>query len=349
MVHARTGHPAGRAGRWLRALTGTAAAVVAAGVLAACGGSERDNTSDEVSREGAFPVTVEHKLGSTTIESEPTRVVTVGWNDQDYVLALGVVPVGTRDWFEDYPTYPWVQETLGDQELPTLFADEIDFEAIAAKDPDLILAIYEEIDQETYDKLTKIAPTVVQPDEYPAWETPWDAQTLLTGKALGKATEAQALVDEVNNTIAEAKQNHPEFEGKVLVVDYGPSTGGHYLIPEGDPRRALFDALGFAAQSESAEVSEERLDLLDRDVLFVNGATKEQMLASPVFAGLDVVKEDRTLYTSFDTPLSGALSYSGPDALLYALDILVPQLANAADNDPATPVEDLSNVGLPAG
>ena len=77
-------------------------------------------------------------------------------------------------------------------------------------------------------------------------------------------------------------------------------------------------------------------------MLFVNGATKETMLASPVFAKLGVVTADRTLYTTFETPLSGALAYSGPNALLYALDILVPQLAAAADNDPATKVAVLS-------
>ena len=75
-------------------------------------------------------------------------------------------------------------------------------------------------------------------------------------------------------------------------------------------------------------------------MLFVNGATKADSLKSPVFGRLKVVTEDRTLYTSFSTALSGALSYSGPDALLYALDILVPQLKNATDGDPATKVAD---------
>ena len=133
---------------------------------------------------------------------------------------------------------------------------------------------------------------------------------------------------------------HPAFAGKVLVEDYGPENGGHYLIGKGDPRRALFDALGFDAQETTGDVSEEQLSLLDRDILFVNGATAQQMVASPVFSRLAVVRDGRTLYTTFDSPLSGALSYSGPDALLYALDVLVPQLANAVEG---RPVADLSN------
>jgi iron complex transport system substrate-binding protein len=325
---------------WRRLAALAAGGVLVAGTLAGC--STTDDEKSAAPAGNAFPATIDHKFGSTTIKSKPTKVLTVGWNDQDAVLALGVVPVSSREWFAGYSDYPWVKSALGGKKLPT-FSAEINFEAIIKEQPDLIMAIYETINQETYDKLSQIAPTVVQSKSYADEQTPWDVQTLTTGKALGKSAEAQTLVDKVNDKIAETKQAHPEFAGKVLVEDYGPEKGEHYLIPGKDPRRALFDALGFAAQTKSAEVSEERVDLLDRDVLFVNGATKEAMAASPVFAKLKVVTSDRTLYTSFETPLAGALSYSGPNALLYALDVLVPQLAAAADNNPNTKVKDLSN------
>jgi iron complex transport system substrate-binding protein len=312
--------------------------------LAACGSADDDAAAPATSGSAAaaFPVTLAHKFGSTTITKKPERIVTVGWNDQDFVLSLGEVPVSTREWFTEYPTYPWVKAELGGRKLPT-FSAEINYEAILKQRPDLILAIYETITKETYDKLSRIAPTVIQSSAYKDEQTPWDVQTLTTGKALGKSAEAQALVDKVNVKIDEARKANPSFAGKVLVEDYGPEKGQHWLIPAKDPRRALFDALGFATQSASEDVSEERLDLLDRDVLFINGATKADMLKSPVFARLNVAKDDRTLYTSFSTPLAGALSYSGPDAMLYALNILVPQLRNATDANPATAVADLSN------
>lgn len=346
MTRPGTPAPARRPRTWLRITALAAAGILVAGSLVGCSDSEGsggDTPRAASSSASAFPVTIDHKFGSTTIKSKPTRVVTVGWNDQDFAIALGVIPVSTREWFTEYPTYPWVKTALNGQKLPA-FSAEINYEAIIKERPDLIIAIYETINKETYDKLSQIAPTVVQSSAYPDEQTPWDVQTLTTGKALGRAAEAQALVDKVNARIVEVKKAHPEFAGKVLVEDYGPEKGQHYLIPAHDPRRALFDALGFAAQSESADISEERLDLLDRDVLFINGATKAAMLASPVFSRLNVVKTDRTIYTSFSTPLAGALSYSGPDALLYALDVLVPQLANAADMNPATRVTDLSNV-----
>jgi len=333
-----------RLGGWRRALAVATAGLLAAATVTACASDEDTAAAPAASGSAAaaFPVTIAHKFGSTTIEKQPERVLTVGWNDQDPVLALGVVPVSTREWFTEYPTYPWVKSALGDQKLTT-FSAELNFEAIIKQQPDLILAIYETINKETYEKLSQIAPTVIQSADYADEQTPWDVQTLTTGKALGKSSEAQALVAKVNAKIDEAKAANPQFAGKTLVVDFGPEKGQHWLIPAKDPRRALFDALGFAAQTESEDVSEERLDLLDRDVLFVNGATKKDMLASPAFSRLKVVTEDRTLYTSFSTPLGGALAYSGPNALLYALDILVPQLKAATDGDPATKVEDLSN------
>lgn len=302
-------------------------------MLTGCGGGEDTSAQGDA-------VTIAHKFGETQVPADPQRVVTVGWTDQDFVLPLGVVPVSTREFFTEYNDYPWVKAATDGKGVTTWGADTIDFEAIAAQKPDVIIAIYETVDQQTYDRLSQIAPTVIQSADYPDEETPWDVQLLTTGKALGKEDRAKELVEQVQGRIDEARQANSEFDGKTLVVDFGPESGGHYLLPEADPRRALFTALGFKTQEVDGDVSEEKLDLLDRDVLFVNGATKEQMMASPAFARLGVVRDDRTLYTTFESNLSGALTYSGPDALLYALDVLTPQLANALNG---RPVADLAN------
>jgi iron complex transport system substrate-binding protein len=73
------------------------------------------------------------------------------------VLSLGEVPVSTREWFTEYPTYPWVKTALAGRKLPT-FSAEINYEAIIKQQPDLILAIYETITKQTYEKLSQIAP-----------------------------------------------------------------------------------------------------------------------------------------------------------------------------------------------
>ena len=101
------------------------AVLALAGGLTGCGGSEDEGSAAAAepssSSSGAFPVTIENRFGTTEIPEEPQRVVTVGFNDQDFVLALGVTPVGERELLGDYDatTRPWAQEQLPDEEIPT--------------------------------------------------------------------------------------------------------------------------------------------------------------------------------------------------------------------------------------
>jgi iron complex transport system substrate-binding protein len=147
-----------------------------------------------------FPLTLEHKYGSTTIEAVPERIVTVGLLEQDPLLALGVTPVGTTEWFGGYPgsIWPWAQPLLGDT-VPTSVGDAtaVDAERIAALDPDVILALYSGLTQEQYDQLSGIAPTVAQPAEYVDYGIPWQELTRTVGAIVGKAAEADALVSDV--------------------------------------------------------------------------------------------------------------------------------------------------------
>src|SRR5690349_12039240 len=106
------------------ALVATAAALS----LAACGddpdpdGATRDradtpsSSSSSSAPSAAFPVTIEHAFGETTVEAEPERVATVAWANHEVPLALGVVPVGmaAASWGDDDGdgVLPWVEERL---------------------------------------------------------------------------------------------------------------------------------------------------------------------------------------------------------------------------------------------
>lgn len=328
-----------------RSSTYLAVCAIGVVVLAGCGSSAKtDSASSSGSSTAAAQgedVIIKHKFGETTIPANPQRIVTAGWIDQDYVLPFGVVPVGTRGgYFENYNDFPWVKQETDGKGVPAIDGDTINFEGIAAAKPDLIFAINETIDQKTYDRLSQIAPTVVQSADYPDEETPWDVQLLTTGKALGKEAQAQKLVDQVNAKFGEAKAAHPEFAGKTLISDFTSEANAHYLIGKGDPRNAIFDGLGLDTKDTVGDVSEEKLSLLDGNVLFVNGLTKQQMSEVPAFQRLNVVREGRTLYAGSDSTLSGALAFGGPEAKLYALDLLVPQIGNALQGKPVADLSD---------
>jgi iron complex transport system substrate-binding protein len=53
-------------------------------------------TAAATSADDAFPVTIEHKYGSTEITARPERIVTVGLTEQDALLALGIPWPGAR-------------------------------------------------------------------------------------------------------------------------------------------------------------------------------------------------------------------------------------------------------------
>lgn len=316
-------------------------AVLGAGV-GACSGGNADGAAEP---SAGFPVTIEHKFGTTEIESEPERVVSVGYNEQDFLLALGVAPVGVREWFGEQPgaTWPWAQDELAGAEPEVLASAELDFEQIAALRPDLIVGPYSGITEDEYAKLSRIAPTVAQSDEFVEFGIPWQEETLLIGRALGREAQARELVDEIEARFARVRAEHPEFRRATAVVAYEAEAGGFGAWSSADPRGRFLRALGFrpaakidelAGDSYYTEISAERLRMLDRDVLVMlnvpnAAASREELLAEPLFRRLDVVRERRDIYP--DRELAAALSFASPLSLPQAIDGLVPQLAAAAE------------------
>jgi iron complex transport system substrate-binding protein len=312
------------------------------GGLTACGGAA-DGTpaSAEEASSAGFPVSIEHRFGTTEVPAEPQRVVTVGFNDQDFVLALGVTPVGERENLGDFDatTRPWAQELLPAEEIPTVGGQEIDLEAVAALEPDLIVGVYSFMDEAVYEQLSGIAPTLAQTADHPDGATPWQEQTLLTGRALGREDEAEQLVDDVEGRFREAVEANPGFAGRSAAVDLTGVGSGHWLLGSDDLRTQFFTDLGFTVPEASSDVSPERLDLLEADVLAVNGYDRQAADADPLLSALDVVTEDRTvLLGDYSGAVSAALGFGSPLSLPYLLDEVVPALAAATDDDPATPV-----------
>lgn len=211
-----------------------AAATLGVGLLTGCGSDSADKTDQQndgtqAAAAGAFPVTVEHAFGSTTVDKAPKRVVSVGYTDDQTILAFGIKPVGMVDQYPNPPgkspdintQWPWVKDKWGDTKPEVVMKNGDsgpNYEKIAALRPDLIVGVYSEIDKAAYDKLSKIAPTVARTKaEKEPFSAPWQDNALHIAKALGKAKEGEKMVQDIQGQLDTAKKDHPEL-GKQTAV-----------------------------------------------------------------------------------------------------------------------------------
>jgi iron complex transport system substrate-binding protein len=317
--------------------------------LAACGAGGDDSPAGP----GPAERVIGHKFGEARISGMPQRVVTVGLTEQDYLLALGVVPVGVREWFGGQPgaLWPWAAAKLDGAPLPrALPVDEVDFEQIAALGPDLILGVNSGLTSTDHELLARIAPTVAQPAGYADYGAPWQLITETVGTALGRPADAQALVPAVDRQFEKARAENPQFAGRTALLAALMDDGSFYVYAEGPAPRFLTD-LGFTMPPAAAALftgdnrapvmlSREQLGLLEADVLVLGlyGGDAAAVLRDPVFGKLPVARQGRAVMLSQMSLANGALTFGSVLSLPAALTELVPRLATALDGDPATVV-----------
>lgn len=328
-------------------LRGAVALLVAAGCDAASDPAAAPPATTASSR------VFSHRYGQTELQGVPERVVTVGLTDHDAFLALGIAPVGVTDWYGDHPhaVWPWAVAALGDA-APTLVgsATELDFEQIAALEPDVIVGLYAALDQATYDTLSQIAPTIAQPDEHVDYGVPWQELTRTVGRILDREDAAAELVAAVEARFADARAAHPAFDGASAAI--ATPFEGIYVYSFQVANGRVLSTLGFSQPAELAELigdadgtslSPERVDLLDLDLLvWLDAIPGEGPLAQPTYSNLDVHTQGREVFVDSTSTLGGALSFSSVLSLPAVLDALVPMLAAAVDGDPATTVPEAS-------
>jgi iron complex transport system substrate-binding protein len=336
--------------------TALATAAAAALLLTGCAaqgaaGSGPDGSASGAA--GAFPVTIEHAFGETVIESQPERVATVAWSNQEVPIALGVVPVGMAEvtWGDDDGdgVLPWVEEKLEElgAETPELFdeTDGIDFEAVADTQPDVILAAYSGLTQEEYDTLSKIAPVVAYPEV--AWGTSYQDMIRLNSAALGLADEGAVLIEELQGEVDAALANHPELADSTVLFSYiDPSDFSQIgFYTSLDTRPGFLASLGLPLPTVVAEesdgelfytsVSAEQADrFADVDVFVTygdaGGSIIDQLQADPLLSQIPAIAEGRIAILEESTPLAASANPS-PLSIGWGIDPYFALLAGALD------------------
>ena len=300
--------------------------------------------------ETAYPIVIEHAFGTTTITKKPARVPTVAWANHEVPLALGIVPVGfaAANFGDDDGDglLPWVAETLKELggERPALFdeGDGIDFEAVAATKPDVILAAYSGLSQADYETLSQIAPVVAYPQS--AWSTDWRETIRLNSAGLGMAKDGEALIARIEKEIADTVAGYPVLKGKSAIfvthLDASDlSTVNFYTA--NDTRIKFFGDLGLVSPKSvldatkpgqfAASVSAEQVDAFDDvDIVVSYGGTPllDAVKADLLLSRMPAVSKDALVMLGRD-PV-GTAANPTPLSISWVLKDYVALLAEAA-------------------
>ena len=278
--------------------------------------------------------------GTTTVRQAPKRVVSVGYNEQDTLLALDVVPVGILRWFATQPRAvgPWAEPKLGAAQPTIIPPAELDFEAIVKLAPDLIVGIYRDMKPEEYQRLSQIAPTVAPTVGATPFGVPWRDEAKLIAAALGHTPAMERIIADVEGKFAAAKRANPQLAGKNVVVSLPAVDGQYYAYSRQDGRVRFMEEIGLTlspaidALEKAAfytTLSRERVNLLETDVLIFlvsTDAVLQALKADTLLQGLNVAKQNRIIYIT-DPNVVQAYAMNSVLSLPYAIEQVVPQIA----------------------
>lgn len=244
--------------------------------------------------------TVDHAMGSTTIEGTPEKIVILTNEGTEALLAMGVTPVGAvKSWTGD-PWYAHIADQMeGVTEVGT--ESEPNLEAIAALQPDLIIG--NKMRQEAvYEQLSAIAPTVFAE----TLRGDWKENFQLYSKAINKEEKGKEVLATYDARIAEFKEKAGDkLNQEVSMVRF---MGGDVRIYQKDTfSGVILEQIGFS-RPESQNVNEfalkgvtkEMIPQMEGDILFYftyetgdGEASKleEEWLNDPLFQKLQVVQK----------------------------------------------------------
>jgi iron complex transport system substrate-binding protein len=334
-------------------LAATSAAGLLALALAGCSTPPATPGSGTPAEDASATITIEHALGTTTIEGKPERVATVNWANHEVPLALGVVPVGmaAANFGDDDGdgVLPWVEEALTElgAETPVLFdeTDGIDFEAVADTQPDVILAAYSGLTQEDYDTLSEIAPVVAYPET--AWGTPWREMIQVNSRAMGMEAEGEALVADLEAEIDETVAGFDALTGTSAMflthVDAADLSEVSFYTTH-DTRAMFFEDIGLETPASIADASAstdkyslttsaEQADAFrDVDVIVTYGDEElvRTLEADPLLSQIPAVANDSIVLLPGTSPL-GTAANPTPLSISWILDDYLSLIADAAD------------------
>ncbi|WP_145415178.1 ABC transporter substrate-binding protein [Paenibacillus xylanexedens] len=265
---------------------------------------------------------IKHAMGETKITGTPQRIVTLFQGANDVVVALGVKPAGVVESWVQQPVYEYLRKDLdgvpqvGQESQPNL-------EEINKLKPDLIIATKIR-DEEIYDQLSQIAPTVVTETLFD-----WKETLKIAGEAMNKTEASNKLLADWETRVADFKEkmgdrlpieatitNFRADQVRIFYMGYA----GKILKELGFTRPAGHDADKWGVELTSKEAIPD----MNADMIFnFNSGTDTAAIeknykdwtSSPLWKNLDAVKNNQ-LYQVDEVAWNMAGGYTSANMML---------------------------------
>lgn len=180
--------------------TSVAAVALMVAVVSACSSPANPAAADGETR------VVETFYGQVEVPSDPQRIVAVSYDTPMQMMSLGVPLLGAQDYSRHRQEFSADQFASLAETEPVGAFGELDYEAVAALEPDLIIGDAFEIDEQTYERLASIAPTaIVYGENRGDWKPVVDALGDIVGaqESLARTSAAyEAKIAEMQDTFA---------------------------------------------------------------------------------------------------------------------------------------------------
>ncbi|MGC7095260.1 ABC transporter substrate-binding protein [Amycolatopsis lurida] len=257
--------------------TALALSVTALLSLTACGGGGEEAAPQNAAGGAGYPRTIDHVMGSATLETQPKTVAALDSSYVDAALALETNVVA----YTKYRNYDSLPDYLGESRKYGEGAQQIgplenpDVEKLYDIKPDLIVSAKVR-HEKFYEQFTKVAPTVFSQTTGGTWKD----NLRLLARALGKESLAEQKIGDYEKR---AKRIGDEIKAK---LGKDPKVSVVRFV-EGEPTVRLYSSASYPGivmadagidrpdgqpdnkEKISVDLSQEDITKLDGDMLFV--------------------------------------------------------------------------------
>ena len=283
-------------------------------------------SSNNVTEQSSETRTVETVKGEVEIPANPQRIVDVSGSSEELVL-LGHTVVGTAnvDSYDTENVPAYMKEQLGDAKVVGhSMMETMDIEAILACEPDLIIMSTRQ--EQIYDELKEIAPTVMLEDQSNDWEDKLED----VAEIFGQEDEAEAWLDayyaKAEKLGKEIKSANGEDTTYLTVL---ASSGSFMVFSEGGIGTVLKDDMKLPQPANMPEqdsitlptVTMEGLSEIDADhiIVIATESDKADLEASSVWSQIRAVKEGNVTILDASPYFSQAYNPVGRELILESV------------------------------